>query len=332
MHLKPEDISIAVTVYRRLDYLEAALDSAVNQTIPVKVRLYDDGCDDLPRLTTILQRFGGRVEYHRNPKSLGLFGNMNAAIYQSPTPWVSILHDDDMLAKDFVERVLEAAAEVPRCSLFCGSTTYITPEGKPFHETASLPGAAPWRRITAEEYAWKNWFPFPGQLMHASSAQRVGGFPTKSIYTGDWELWFRLAMIDGVVRLQANTGFHRAHLGADRGTTAAAKSGRKAACCGMQVKRNLARLRAAGRRADFDRLKWLREYRPQYRDLLVYSWTMPKWLLRYNRKLLLMAEVQGRTSRVLQTLSRLGGTPALRLAGLARLLGTRAGVKMPQTF
>lgn len=330
MQLQASDISIAVTVYRRLDFLTEALDSAVNQTVPVKVLMYDDGCQDLPRLQAILARYGDRVEYRRNPRSLGLFGNMNAAIAASPTAWMSILHDDDRLGTDFVQRILEAAPQVGRCSLFCGRTTYLTPEGKAFHQTDAFDGA--WRRITPEQYALRNWFPFPGQLFHAPTARAVGGFPTHSIYTGDWELWFRLAIAEGVVQLAATTGFHRVHLGADRGTTAAAKSGRKAACCGMQVKRNVARLRGLGSPVRFDRKAWLREYRPMYRDVLIYAWTMPRWLLRYNRRLLLLANPPGRVTHLLSLLTRVAGSPALRLAGLARLLGTRAGLRMPQTF
>lgn len=331
MQLKPEDISIGVTMYRRMDYLEQALESAVNQTVPVRVRLYDDGSQDEARLQKILSRFGDRVEYRRNPRTLGLFRNMNACIENSPTPWLSILHDDDMLAPDFVERILEVAPEIDRCSLFCGGTIFMTPEGRPFHWSGPAPDTR-WIRIPAEEYAFKNWFAFPGQLMHAPTARAAGGFPDKSIYTGDWELWFRLAMVDGVVQLSAKLGLHRAHLGADRGTTAAAKSGRKSACVGMQVKRNLARLRAAGKNVPFDRRRWLRAYQPLYRDLLVYTWTMPRWLLRYNRKIMLLTEPQGKFSRSMNLLSRWFGTPALRLAGLARRYAVRAGVKTPQTF
>lgn len=331
MQIKPEDISIAVTMYRRLDYIEQALESAVNQTVRVRVRLYDDGCQDEERLKEILGLFPGRVEYIRNPVTLGLFRNMNACIERSPTPWLSILHDDDLLSADFVERILETAQEVEQCSLFCGGTVYLTPQGQPFHRSG-LPPETRWRRITPEEYALKNWFPFPGQLMHAPSAYALGGFPEKSIYTGDWELWFRLAMLDGVVQLGANLGSHRAHLGADRGTTAAAKSGRKSACCGMQVKRNLARLRQSGRPATYDRRKWLQAYGPLYRDLLVYTWTMPGWLLRYNRRLMLLSSQTGKASRFIQICSRLFGTPALRAAGLIRILAIRFGARAPQTF
>jgi hypothetical protein len=220
---------------------------------------------------------------------------------------------------------------VNACALFCGGTLYMDVKGQVFHRMGP-PTDIPWRKLSAEDYAWKNWFSFPGQLMNVEAARAAGGFPAHSIYTGDWELWFRLAKTGGAVQLSADLARHRAHLGEDRGTTTAGKSGRKIACCAAQVKHNLAQLRNGGHEPHFDRVKWLSFYGPLYRDLLVYSWKMPGWLLRYNRQMLLLADTHGRISRVLNWISRIFGNPGIRLAGLARTLGERIGFKMPQTF
>ncbi len=331
MILTPDDISIGVTMYRRLDYLEQALASAVEQTVPVRVKLYDDGCEDRAGLERILNRFGPRVEYQRNTGTRGLFENMNRCIWESPTPWVSVLHDDDLLAKDFVERILEVAPEAGDCALFCGGSVYIDPAGKPYHRTGP-PADVRWRRLTAVDFAQRTWFPFPGHLLRTATARAVGGFPTKALYTGDWELWFQLALAGGAAQLGADLGYHRVHLGADRGTTAAAKSGRKTALCAMQAKRNLNRLRRRGVNVAFDRRAWLKAYGPMYRDLLVYAWNMPRWLLRYNRRILLLANPPGRFSRLLTAMSRLFGNPGIRAASVARAAAERCGLKMPQTF
>lgn len=331
MNLRPEDISIGVTLFRRLDYLEEALDSAVNQTVPVKVNLYDDGCQDQAALNRILSRFGNRVNHHRNAKTLGLFQNMNQCIWNSPTPWVSVLHDDDALATDFVERILAVAPAVDACSLFCGGTLYMNKDSRVFHQL-EVRTDTPWRKISAEEFAWRNWFSFPGQLINVATARAVGGFPAKSIYTGDWDLWFRLTAAQGAVQLSANLARYRVHLGANRGTTIAGKTGRKTACSAAQAKCNLARLRTSGAGPRFDRIKWLCVHRPLYRDLLIYSWDMPARLLWYNRQLLLLAKPPGRKSHLLHWVSKLFGNPGIRLAGLARTLGERLGFKMPQTF
>lgn len=331
MLLRADDISIGITMYRRLDYLAEALESAVNQTVPVRVRLYDDGCEDREALQRILAVHGSRIDYRRNEGGRGLFENMNRCIWESPTPWVSVLHDDDRLAPDFVERILEVAGEAGDCALFCGGSVYIDPSGRPYHRSGPDKSER-WRRLTAVDFAQRTWFPFPGHLMHVETAKSAGGFPTKALYTGDWELWFQLALAGGAVQLSADLGYHRVHLGADRGTTAAARSGRKTALCAMQAKRNVNRLRRRGMNIAFDRRAWLKEYGPMYRDLLVYAWNMPRWLLRYNRRMLLLANPPGRLSRVLSGVSRLFGSTGLRAASIARHAAERCGLKMPQTF
>ncbi|MFT3783497.1 MAG: glycosyltransferase [Nibricoccus sp.] len=331
MHLRSEDISIGVTVYRRLDFLAEALTSAVNQSVPVQVHLHDDGCTDRAGLQRILDQFGDRVRYFRNAQTLGLFQNMNECIWNSPTPWVSVLHDDDVLERNFVANILEVAPQVEKCTLFCGGTTYIDKAGKPFYLKSPARGTV-WKQIPPELQAVENQLAFPGQLMHVETAKRLGGFPGNSVYTGDWDLWFRLTAEGGAVQLGANVARYRSHFGADRGTTAASKSGRKVPGCAAQVKKNLAHLRRLGIQTRFDRRTWAQTYGPTYRDLLAYSWKMPRWLLRYNRKLLLLAVPQSRAAKLLHWVSKISGNTGLRVAGLARIALENMGYKMPQAF
>src|SRR4051812_6221590 len=88
--LKPEDITIAVTVFNRTDYILDALQSALDQTTPVKVIVVED-CSPNPRLReTVLARFGNRLTYFRNPSNRGLSDNWNACLEYCDTPWLSI--------------------------------------------------------------------------------------------------------------------------------------------------------------------------------------------------------------------------------------------------
>jgi glycosyltransferase involved in cell wall biosynthesis len=314
-----------------LQFLEEALFSAVNQTVPVKVILHDDGCDDLPKLEKILSRFGGAVEYRRATGRHGLFENMNRCIWESPTPWVSVLHDDDRLEPNFVEKILEVAPEVDACALFCGGTTYIDREGHPFFVKSPVLGQR-WATITPERLAVENQFAFPGQLIHVPTAKAVGGFPEKSVYTGDWELWFKLTLAGGAVQLGSNLSQYRSHDSTDRGTTAANRTGRKIPCCAAQVKRNLARLTPPSSRQPFQRQEWIRIYGPQYRDILPYAWSMPAWLLRYNRRILMKAPPSTRITKLLRGIAATLGNPGLRFAGLLSLAAWKMGLAQRQRF
>ena len=76
--LAPDEITIAVTVYDRRQYLAQAIESALNQTLSVRVIVVED-CGPDPALQGLVQeRFGSRIEYFRNSSRRGLFGNLNA--------------------------------------------------------------------------------------------------------------------------------------------------------------------------------------------------------------------------------------------------------------
>src|SRR5580658_7936336 len=106
LELRPEDITIAITVYSRREFVLGAIRSALAQTIPVKVIVVED-CGDPALRDFVLREFGSRIEYFRNPRNRGLFDNWNACLEYCRTPWISILHDDDLLHPIFVETMLK---------------------------------------------------------------------------------------------------------------------------------------------------------------------------------------------------------------------------------
>jgi hypothetical protein len=251
---------------------------------------------------------------------------MNRAIELCGTPWLSVLHDDDLLEADFVENICRAAPHIEGCTLFCGGTLFIDETSNRFFRTG-LPPTEGVRMLGAEDFAYRNWFSFPGHLMDVRAARTAGGFPPNSIYTGDWDLWFRLAMAGGVAMLGADVASYRSHGGHDRGTNAAGRSGRTAACRAMQCKRNLSRLRATGIPADFDRALFLERNRPTYRETLLNVPRMDRWLLAYSRRILMTAKPNSRYEALLTWLLRNFGITGLRIAGIAAAVAENVGFR-----
>src|SRR5262245_35961819 len=62
MTLTPHDITIAITVYDRREFLEHAIESALNQTVPVKVMVVEDCGPDLAMRPFIESKYGSRIE------------------------------------------------------------------------------------------------------------------------------------------------------------------------------------------------------------------------------------------------------------------------------
>src|SRR5271170_3200613 len=120
MEIRAEDITIAITVYNRRDYILSAIRSALDQTVPVKVIVVEDCSPDMGLREFVVGEFGSRIQYFRNPQNRGLFDNWNACMEYCDTPWFSILHDDDLLLPNFVECLLALVKEAPGRGLYFG--------------------------------------------------------------------------------------------------------------------------------------------------------------------------------------------------------------------
>src|SRR5215475_4246845 len=125
MNLSPADITIAVTVFNRRQFLKQAIASALEQTMPARVIVVEDCGPDPEMETFVRQQFGERIGYLRNPKRRGLFGNWNACLDYCRTPWISILHDDDYVAPGFIEAMIELSRQAPGKGLYFGQTTLV---------------------------------------------------------------------------------------------------------------------------------------------------------------------------------------------------------------
>ena len=118
----------------------------------------------------VRQQFGTRIEYLRNSKRRGLFGNWNACLDYCRTPWISILHDDDYVAPGFVEAMVELNRKAPHCGLYFGQTTLVDEAGKALRP-ARAPMTAAWRPVELTDVIDTTPFPFPGQLFQVAQAR-----------------------------------------------------------------------------------------------------------------------------------------------------------------
>jgi glycosyltransferase involved in cell wall biosynthesis len=312
MELRAEDITIAVTVYSRRDFVCHAIRSALAQTVPVQVIVVEDCGPDPDLREFILREFGDRITYYRNPKNRGLFDNWHACMEYSRTPWLSILHDDDLLRPNFVENLLAVARAAPGRSLYFGRQARLEEDG--LHPAPPVNWPQPWADIDLRKFADVCYIYFPGQLFRIADARALGGFRTASFFTGDWDMWFRLTVKYGGVQSAAELAVVRGHEGVDRGTSIVVRKGWKWALDNLQRKRNLELLRREKRMdLPFDRLKLLRESPIPARGLLRHGRNFTRRMLRYNWWLYIQTPPPHWRYALLQTFFRLTGPAGLRL-------------------
>jgi glycosyltransferase involved in cell wall biosynthesis len=313
--MDPKQITVAITVYDRRQYVKRAIASALDQTAPVRVIVVED-CGPDPTLEGFVKaEFGPRIEYFRNSKRRGLFGNWNACLELCRTEWLSILHDDDFLAPTFVAAMVKLAGEAPGLDLYFGRTVVVNERGEPLPGYEGRAMTGPWMRVGLTDILYLTPFPFPGQLFRVSSAKSLGGFCVNSYYCGDWEMWAKLIARTGAAQTGEVVAFNLLHGGVGRGSNRAFRDGRSTPDSYVQHKRVLALL-PPGSRVKFDRAEYLRRGLIPVRFLLCHGASLSPRLLRYHVGLLLLSPAPHWRYALYQQCARAGGAGFVRCSSV----------------
>jgi len=215
--------------------------------------------------------------------------------------------------------MLDLAAAAPGRALYFGRAAVLSGEGvTPPAPVVDWPQN--WRDFDLAALADQCPVFFPGQLIRIEAARALGGFKAASFFTGDWEMWFRLALRFGASQTATEVAAARMHSGRDRGTSRVERKGWKWALDNAQRKRNLALLRRErGIAMPFDRVKPLRQSPIPSLLLLSHAHGFSDRILRYNAWLFIHSKPPHLRYAALQWLVRLFGPRALRMASRLRL-------------
>lgn len=123
--------SVVITTYNRLELLQRAINSALQQTLECEVVVVDDySIDGTQQFVETLcsQMYNSsdfRLVYHRNSKNLGHAATVNIGVEKSSGDWIKFLDDDDYLAPNCLEEMAKAITmtqDAAICSCVAAST------------------------------------------------------------------------------------------------------------------------------------------------------------------------------------------------------------------
>lgn len=332
MQLRAEDVTIAVTVFNRRQYLFQAIASALDQTIPARVIVVED-CGPDPTLRTLVQKeFGSRIQYLRNPTRRGLFANWNACLEYCQTPWISILHDDDFLDDRYIEAMLELNWHAPDCGLYFGGTQIVDENGEPQSLGMRPALDVPWRKVELAQTLDVTPFPFPGNLFQVAVARQLGGFRETSQYCGDWEMWCKLIACRGAAETAVMVAYNRSHAGPERGTSKVVLNGKLRPLTFVQQKRIFQLMRRSGTVCKFDRREFLQRSPMSIKYLLDYGVGLSPRLKAYHLRLVQLSTPPDAGYAIFRLVSKVFGKLLLNLViQVRKLVRDRPGHKAPLT-
>ncbi|HEY5952020.1 MAG TPA: glycosyltransferase family 2 protein [Kofleriaceae bacterium] len=138
------DVSIGLPVYNGAQYLEAALDSLLQQQLSELV-ISDNASTDATQ--EICERYAAadsRIRYSRNDRNLGWMPNFKRVLELSRGEYFMWASHDDEWSPSYVADLRRGFDHGDRVMLSSGRTVYVNADGSPnAHGTAHAPPSAP---------------------------------------------------------------------------------------------------------------------------------------------------------------------------------------------
>ena len=212
-------VSVCIPVYNGEDYIADAIESILSQTFESLELIVCDNCSTDNTAKVVGSFKDPRVIYIRNSQNLGLVGNANHCLDQAKGEYISILHHDDMMMPDNLERKVQVLNENPNVGFVHSDIMLINPQKEVIASNI-------WEEDTRRDYI-KNGFEvfqryvlkmplaasiFIGAVLARRSCyQHVGTFNPKFLHCNDSEMWLRMMLFYDVACIGIPLVKYRVH-------------------------------------------------------------------------------------------------------------------------
>ncbi|HTL46597.1 MAG TPA: glycosyltransferase family A protein, partial [Verrucomicrobiae bacterium] len=210
-------ISIAIPAYNRSHYIRSAIQSCLDQTHPdFEVVLGDSSPHG--KIREIAESFrSSRLRYLSYDPSTELTAKLNLLLNEARGEWMLILCDDDLLAPQYLDRMLAGIREFPQATLFRPRYRLIDSEGQELRvdlpcQRYMSPVEFVNKVLMPEKYFFK--MNITGILFRREHLLSKGGFPVLPVpWHTDRLTWTMLASQGGCVFDAEPTCSIRLHAG-----------------------------------------------------------------------------------------------------------------------
>jgi GT2 family glycosyltransferase len=239
---RPDAVAVAVACYNQADYLDEALRSVMQQTVPPdEIILVDDGSTDQTR--EVARRWP-QVRYIHQVNQ-GLSSARNTGWHAASSPWIVFLDADDRLLPEALQAGLACLARYPQAAFVSGHYQFVDQQGSVlptwrelhqgddrtftsgdfqlFHPDGS-PGSRSRRpAVSSDHYSAmlrRNYIGMHATVMYRRAIfEEVGGFDTSLPCCEDYEMYLRITRKYPVACHDAVIAQYRRHRGGMSGRT-----------------------------------------------------------------------------------------------------------------
>ena len=202
-----DQITIALPVYKRTDFIRKALDSAVNQTKSCNILLIDNNSPHDEFKTIIDSYKNANIKYVKTDKTVPQDENFNNCFRYAETPWITVLHDDDMLHCQYVENSLKILERYGETVGGIAYPSFVSEEE--WEEVKKIRELTRDIRIMNPEFFYFDGFAFPGVLVKKDVALEIGGFNSDLHPIADFDFWYRYTTRMKMIYVNQVMSFYR---------------------------------------------------------------------------------------------------------------------------
>ncbi|NTU78062.1 MAG: glycosyltransferase family 2 protein [Chloroflexales bacterium] len=176
-------VTVAIPVYKRLNYLPGALRSVAAQDYPhIELIVSDNGENGDIVEATVAAHYSGPFTVRRNPRTVDIVTHFNQLIAAAQGAYFTLLSDDDEISPNFVSELLGLLERYPQAAVGLARVEAFSEDG------GQILGATDERPLPAElmsdlefvrgwcAYAHK-YISFTTNLSRTADLRAVGGYP-----------------------------------------------------------------------------------------------------------------------------------------------------------
>lgn len=138
MHKQEILVSVIIPVYNGAAYICRAVDSALNQEVPLEIIILNDCSTDATEEVLKKYRSNPAVRYYKNESNLGASGSRNKGVRLSNGSYVAFLDADDWWEPEKLKKQL-ALMKTENTVLCSTARQLVTPDGRPMGKTIPVP-------------------------------------------------------------------------------------------------------------------------------------------------------------------------------------------------
>jgi glycosyltransferase involved in cell wall biosynthesis len=200
-------VSVLIPVFNAENYLEAALESVLDQTLQdLELIAIDDGSRDASR--RILDKYAARderVHVVGNGSNLGISATLNRGWKLARAPFVARMDADDISLPDRLQRQVAYLEEHGSVAAVGGAVVIIDAAGIR-HTVVRYPTSPAEIRAKLQ---WYNCFAHPAVTIRRSALDSIGGY--RYDHVEDYDLWLRLVERHELANLDTVVLLYRHH-------------------------------------------------------------------------------------------------------------------------